>query len=520
MGLTQNVFKHTVIYSFASIIGKAVGFIMLPFYAHFLQGAGYGIIGMTDAALSLLMNLFCYGLTGSVIRFYHEEEVQNKYRVVSTAIILIGITSLVVCGLLTIISPYISKILFGNPSYYLLVSMALASFMFDLTANNAATLLLIEQRSVLFSGIGVLRLFVALSLNILFIVILRLGVTGYFLSEVLTAAVFSVVFHAIVIPTCGIRYDRGLARKIIRFEAPLIPGNIVSFASSQAERILVRFLVSLEGVGILEMGYKFTSILSLLISEPFFKSWNTKRTEMAEGKGAPEQIGKMFTLFLFVLTAAGLFLSSSVKELIEILTPKEFWPSYRVAKIEILTMILTGSYYHLYFGLYYKKQTNYISLIRSVVALVKIPISFVLINAWGIYGAAYSACLVAALQLVWATRKAQSLYPLAIEYGKIVAIVSVALIIEVALSQIDFGRMAISHSVRYSVLQPLFDGISATRIGQWKSGIIPCVLSSKSDQIINLMMHFLSCIAYLGLFPFIIGVGRLRYFRHSKLGNT
>ena len=39
----KSTFKHALIYSSSNIIGKAVGFIMLPVYANFLRGEGYGM---------------------------------------------------------------------------------------------------------------------------------------------------------------------------------------------------------------------------------------------------------------------------------------------------------------------------------------------------------------------------------------------------------------------------------------------------------------------------------------------
>ena len=50
----KETFKHAIIYSASGILGKLVGFIMLPIYAFELRGEGYGIIGMIDVILSVI----------------------------------------------------------------------------------------------------------------------------------------------------------------------------------------------------------------------------------------------------------------------------------------------------------------------------------------------------------------------------------------------------------------------------------------------------------------------------------
>ena len=70
----KTTFKHAFIYSSASILGKAIGFVMLPVYAHYLRGEGYGIIGMIDVTLSVLTLLMGSGLTGALTRFYFDKK--------------------------------------------------------------------------------------------------------------------------------------------------------------------------------------------------------------------------------------------------------------------------------------------------------------------------------------------------------------------------------------------------------------------------------------------------------------
>ena len=80
-GMVRETFRHAAIYSGATMLGRAVSFIMLPFYAHILRDVGYGVMGMIDASLVLLSSLLGYSFRTAVVRI----EATNDDRVVALA---------------------------------------------------------------------------------------------------------------------------------------------------------------------------------------------------------------------------------------------------------------------------------------------------------------------------------------------------------------------------------------------------------------------------------------------------
>ena len=512
MTTNREIFKHAAIYSAATVLGKAIGFVMLPFYAHVFRGEGYGVIGMVDATLNFLMTLFSYGITGGIIRIYHEEQGDDKGRVVSTATILLWIVCAVVALPMVLFAKPLSGWLLDNRASYPYLWMALLAFILDITGGAASTILVIRQRSVTYSAINLVRLFFGLGLNIWLILILKLGLTGYFLASVLTALFASIAFHLPVIKMSGFRYDRRIARKIAAFELPLIPGNLVSFASRQAERVLLRFMSGIESVGIYEMGCKFPSFLTLLIVEPFMRSWTTKRTELAENEDASVTIGKMFTWFLFLLLSAGLVMTATIEPVIRVLTPPEFWRSVRIAKLEILTAIVSGAYYHVFFGLFYRKQTHTISLIRGVTSVIKIGISYLCIAIAGIDGAAYSALVVSLIQTFWAGWKAQSLYPMKIEYRKIGVMLAVGTALYVVFEVVDLRPLGVVQTLEHRVFPAILDALQGTALGRWKDGAPLAELSAHVEDMSVGIVRGAAALLFLLLFPWIHDDTRARVF--------
>jgi O-antigen/teichoic acid export membrane protein len=503
MSIDRDTFKHAAVYSFTAVLGRLIGFIMLPFYAHILRGIGYGIIGMSDTALSMLTSLVAYGVRGAMIRIYHEEEGENKIRVISTGILLMALVTAILVLPCMLLSRPLSNLLFGSSEYYLLLCLALGGFYLDLTSQAAGTLLIIQRRSVHFSTVSILRLVLGLSLNIYFIVILKMGLLGYFLATIITSLIPACIFYWIAYKQCGAAFDRRIARKLFHYQAPLVPGSLATFFSRQAERILVRFMMTIESVGVLEMGYRFPILLTLLIHTPFMRSWDTGRMQIGEEPDAPARIGRMFTYAFFLISAAGLVIAVCVEDVLHIMTPSEFWPAHRIAKFEVVTAILASATYHVNFGIFYRKVTKIWAYIRIATSIIKIGLSYLFIWLWGLYGAALSASVVAAITLVWAGIVGQSYYRIKIEYKKILGLVAAGGVIYFVLTHVDLQDIGFMRALSQKTVPGLIENLRGTFLGTWKSGAALRILHEKSDLVLDTTGKFLLCLLYLLFWPMV-----------------
>lgn len=504
MSGTLNTFRHAAIYSGAAVMGRMISFIMLPLYAHLLRGTGYAIIGMIDVGLGFLVGLLSYGVQASLVRLYHDEpDTHRKASIVTTGTFLVAMASLALALPAALGARPISGFLLGDENLSRFLIMGLGTFVLDMIGQGASAWLLIRSKSWLFSGVSLIRLFVGLGLNIYLIVIRDMGLDGYFLSGLVTSFISSTIFVAIMLRDCGRRYDVAQARTIVTFVAPLIPGAVVSYFSRQVERVAVRFQVNLDALAILEMGYKFPVLLAQLIAEPFMQSWNTRRFEMAEQPGAPVRIGRMFTYFLFLMILAGLVLAAVIRPLLQVLTPPEFHPAYRIARIEIISAILNASYYHLSFGIIYAKHTGLFARIRIWSSIAKILLSLLFVGHWGVAGAAISAAVTSFGVLLVGYRLAQKRYVLQLEWPKIGAMLAVAALLYVTATGIDWSSTPLFQRIQYSLVPQLSDVVRATPLARWRSGKIPDLLIAQGASIAEIAFRGSVCMAFALLFPLV-----------------
>lgn len=497
-GITRATLKHAGVYGSAAVASKAVGFLMLPLYAHLFRDSGYGQIAMVDTSLSLVLSLLANGVGGAMMRFYHAETGERRNSVVPTGIVLVAVPALAIATLAMIFSKPLSHLLLGDPASYPLICLGFGTFVFDLTANTASSILLIQRRSILFSLISLAQLLVSIGLNIWLLLVLELGLLGYFLSNFIVAICAALIFGWFCYRECGFVFRKDVARELMEYQWPLIPGALVSWVAGQVESLIVRFSVSLGGVGRMQMGTKFASLIVLLVSEPFMRSWVTKQFELAEAdpEAAKIQSGRMFTTYIFILLFASLVVAACVDSVLRIFTPSEFWWSARITRIQIMTVMLGASYSYLNFGLLYAKATKILALQRGVSACGKTLLSLLFVGTWGMDGVAWAGCISAALLLVFATHRAQKFFRQRLEYWRITALVLIAVAMYVVIGhgplQLLPGISSLDHFVSVQVV----DFLKSTPVGEWKSGQIVQAVETRSLDVALLLVKLVLCLTF------------------------
>ena len=72
--------KHTLIYGTGILLGKAIGFFLIPLYTHYLTPRDYGILELLDLTGYIMGEFFGMGLSESILRYYpyYSEEKDKK----------------------------------------------------------------------------------------------------------------------------------------------------------------------------------------------------------------------------------------------------------------------------------------------------------------------------------------------------------------------------------------------------------------------------------------------------------
>ncbi len=474
---------------------------MLPVYAHYLRGEGYGILGMIDVVLSVLVLLIGYGISGAMQRFYYEKtsEIEKKILVSTTLVVMFFLVIVVSTPALLFAEP-IAKLALGKAEYSYYISIAILSFIFDMTGKTAESYILIEQRSVFVSLLALLRLCLGLFLNIYLIVFLQMGVLGYLYSGLICAVTFSIIKHLYSFGKVGLHFDKSDAKDILKYSLPLVPGYIAMFVKNSANRVILRGHMGLTELGAFEMVFKFATLIGVLIMEPFGRIWSVKRFEICDSEDGPSTLAKVFTFYFIILVFIGLILCLEIPIGLRVLTPPEFWVSTSVVVLAVISRILLASYYHFFFGLVHSKKTQLISLIQIITAVFNVGASFLLIKPFGILGAVMVSVLTALAQCILGYSMGQKYYFIPFEWNHILKITGMVCILFLLINQITVEALGISSWLNQYVVPTLISIMQLLHMDAIKDGKLMVYITG------NFPLVFEACIKLLLSFLFIPGV--------------
>jgi O-antigen/teichoic acid export membrane protein len=494
----KSTIKHALVYSFSNVLAKAVGFIMLPVYANYLRGEGYGIIGMIDVVLSVIAVFIGYSIQTSMTRFYYQEKTQeDRNSLISTAVILMFCVVIIVSLPVLIFSDYVALLAFGKQGLGFYIILAVFTFIASMTQKSAETYVLIQQRSVFYAIISLSKLVVMLSLNIYFIVFLEMGVLGYLYSGLIAGIGYSLLFHIYVFSKVGIHFKKAIAKEIILFGLPLVPANIANFIRNGADRVLLRVFHGLTQVGAYEVLFKFASLIGILIVEPLSKIWGVKRFEIAEKENGATTMAQVFSLQLSLMMFVGLIIGVEIPILLEVLTPSEFWLGGTVAGLIVLSRIVLASYYHFMFGLLYSKLTKKISKIQILTMLLNVSVSFFLVQYYAITGAVISSLISSVFQCTMAHYMARKCYVVPFEWKKITLIVGMGIVLYILIDGLNLSdNYTYSQWVKNELTDYAKSFNSALNLDSFKEGKLANYIINNINLITEGMLKFLMCISY------------------------
>lgn len=436
----KNIFKHSSIYGFSTILQKGIGFFMIPVYTSFLTPADYGTIELLDLTINLISMIIGLGLGSGVIRYYHHyHTINDRNELFTTAFILILILNIPIVLVLEIFSKKLSLIVLSNASDYRYFQIILISMALQTIASVPENQLLTEQRSIAFSTISIITLFSYLTLNILFLVVYRMGVMGILLSMLITKILNNIALLIAVRNRFILSFSKKKMIELVKFTLPLVPASIFMFAMHYSDRYFIQKFCTENDLGIYSLGYKFGMMLSVLISQPFFKIWNTKRLEFAKEQNGEKKISRFFTYFNFILIIAALILSLFIDEIIYILTPPKYYSASTLVSGIAIAYILyaIGNFFTL--GMVVKLKTEMLSYIRIIASVINIALNYYLIKFFGINGAIWSTILSFMILSIMSIAISQKLYFIKFEYKRLIFIWIIFLFYVSLGNIIDFG---------------------------------------------------------------------------------
>jgi len=449
----KHLLKHSTIYGLGNVLGKVVGFLMIPFYTHYLTPADYGTLELLDLSLSLTALILTMWLNASIIRHYNDfEQVQDRREAVSTVLIVAGVIGLAVAGTGIGLSRAISNLILATPELHYFVSLEALSFLATTINVVCLSYLRARQRSTLVVYAGLLSLFSSLCLNICFIAVLRLGPVGVLYSSLISGTAVTLGLMVYLVREVGFTFSLSKLRTVISFGAPLILTSAAAFVINFSDRFFLRHFATVSAVGIYALGYKCGYMLSLLVVQPFDTIWQARLYEIGKREGSGQVFTRLFEYYFFCLVASALVLSMYIREVLAFITPPQFHSAYKVVPIVALAYVFQGTNRFFLAGAYIAKKTAALASVGLLCAAVNLALNVVLISSFGMIGAAWSTAASFFLMSALALVVSQRVYRIPYSFSRSTGLIALAVVAYCVGSLVSLPSLAMQVLVKLSIL--------------------------------------------------------------------
>jgi len=417
-------FKHTSIYTIGNLAGKAVGFIMIPIYTHFLAPHEYGVMDMLDLTIVLIGMLVGMGMGSAIFRFYYSSEVdRDRQEVIGSALwfsaAITGLVALVVAAL----ARPASSLIFRSPIYAHFLQIAILAFWLSTLAETCKTYLRVKQRSVFFVTVSLVQLALSLSLNIYLIAFRRMGVMGFLLSSVISNTVIAAALMLYTVSEVGLHFSMTKTRQMLDYGLPFVFSGIGLFVLNFADRYFLNAFAGLDAVGVYALAYKFGFTINVLAVAPFLQMWQAQMFLIERERDAKETYVRMFEYFAAFILLAVLAVSLFIEYILKIAAGPEYFSAYALVPLVALAYVFSGWAQYFRLGMLLTRRTRPIATIMAGTGVVTLALYWVLIRRYHAMGAAVATVLSFALMAAWTFIVSQRIYPIPYRPRRIAALV-------------------------------------------------------------------------------------------------
>lgn len=431
--------KHSTIYSIGIIATKGVGVITLPIYTKFISVPEFGLFGLIEISIAILVEIFLLGQANSILMFNNSpefaEEKKSNFFTIIISVLLVNIFFLLSFEFLK--QPVLGLLNVGE-EYYIYYSLGLVIVFLRVINLLFLYKIRADEKSVLYTLITLIKITLTLGFVIYFVGFERIGVLGILYSYLIAEGVIVLIQLPLMIKDMQFRIRKEVIDTAAKFGIPLIFGSIGIMLLNLSDRYMLWYFTNLEVVGLYDLGYRVAGVLNMFLIMPFNLTLLPSAYKMYKQPGDKRYYSKLMTYLCFVLVWMGLGLSLISKEIIKVfaLNP-DYWAAYTVVPIIVLAYIFSAARNFASLGLFLTKNTKHIAWITILAALINIGLNFWLIPIYGMMAAAYNTLFAFVVYYFLTKYFSDKYYYISYENWKLIKIFSAGILLYILSSLIE-----------------------------------------------------------------------------------
>ena len=387
MSKSKKLLKDIAYMFTGSFASKFLSFLLVPLYTSVLTTEEYGICDLIFTSVALLLPLFTLVIYEPMLRFSLEEE-SDKQQILSIGF-SVGFIGFL---LLLLISPTILLIGKIRDYYWYCIAYYFVYMLYMCMSYYVRGI----GRVRVYTITGVVNTISLLALNILFLLVFKIGIVGYLLSHILSnlIAVTVAFFSAKLYQHIDLKRRPSIekAREMLRYSIPLIPNSVSWWISNSSDRYMVSIFAGIAANGIYSVAYKIPTIVNSMATI-INAAWQLSAVKDFGSEESKTFYSSVYSKFMSVLLIVGGIVILFTKQIAMVLYRSDFFVAWRI--VPILTLAVIFSSMGGFVGTIFTsaKQTKQLMTTTLIGAGANILLNLALIPSYAGYGAAVATLI-------------------------------------------------------------------------------------------------------------------------------
>lgn len=340
MPTIKKLYKNTLIYSIGNFGSRIINFILLPLYTFYISASDYGEYDLIVTIIAIVIPIITLQLPESILKFAKE-----KSKTIKNTLFLLAFILFFVDILLLLLYFY-----FENSLIILIMLLVSVQIIGNLLRQYSRLL----SKNWIYALSGILTTFITSLTSFLFVVYIRLGISGILIGQILgeTVSLFFLLYHLKIYTYIkGVKIDKEYIKRMLKFSIPLIPCSLIWWVMNSSDRFFIINYLDLSSNGLYSIAYKIPTLFTVI-----YGYYNLAWQEEVLINNKSSLYGSYFReLILFLCSSFPILLNLS-KVYITGFMNNEYYDAYLYVPIIMLAMI----FYCLssFIGVMYRKNFN------------------------------------------------------------------------------------------------------------------------------------------------------------------
>ncbi len=427
----RSTLKNTLIYSFGTLASKLVGFFLLPLYTTKLSVSEYGVLGILEITGQFLIALFGLGLVNAFFRWYWDKKyISRRGSILFTLMSLVFLFSISLIIIFWFQDKNLSLLLFDSEDYAFLIKLMFIICLLEAQNVLILTLLRLQEKATLYTFLTITKFVVQLLVTIYLMAFKGRKIEGIYLAQLISDVLFLLIVSVRMYRYMIFRFETSLIKDLLKYSLPLLLTSILGIILTVTDRYTLKFLGTLEDVGIYTLGYKISYFLRTVIVSSVNLALFPVIYKMMNSPNSKRFYSKVMTYYTYGLMFFALGLSFFGKEVVKVMARQvDYWEAFTLIPILSLAIVFSMLKDIALTGINLKKKTFIITRVVFIVAIINLILNIIAIPYWGYIGAGVATLFSQMLYFIIIYIMAQRIYFIPFEIKKIVLLLFIGIIL-------------------------------------------------------------------------------------------